>query len=86
MSEGADHTSLTDGATGHHTKINYITYLEDVDKLRVGDVTVLVLIKVVEDDAKLLSGEEDSKLRHELFELKLLEDAVLIAVEALHTE
>ena len=61
-------------------------YLQYIDKLRVGDVTVLVLIKVVEDDAKLLSGEEDSKLRHELLELKLLEDAVLIAVEALHTE
>ena len=61
-------------------------YLQYIDKLRVGDVTVLVLIKVVEDDAKLLSGEENSKLRHELFELKLLEDAVLIAVEALHTE
>ena len=61
-------------------------YLQDIDKLRVGDVTVLVLIKVVEDDAKLLSGEEDSKLRHELLELKLLEDAVLIAVEALNKE
>ena len=61
-------------------------YLQYIDKLRVGDVTVLVLIKVVEDDAKLLSGEEDSKLRHELLKLKLLEDAVLIAVEALHTE
>ena len=67
-------------------KLDDVTYLENVDEFGVGDVSVLVLIKVVEDDAKLLSSEEDSKLRHELLELKLLEDAVLIAVEALNKE
>ena len=59
------------------------TYLEDVDELVVGDVAVLVLIEVVEDDAKLLSRQEDSQLRHELLEFKLLQDAVLVAIEAL---
>jgi len=58
-------------------------YPENVDELGVGDVAVLVLVKVVEDDSQLLTGEEDAQLRHEFFELQLLEDAILIAVEAL---
>ena len=62
-----------------------MTYLEDVDELVVGDVAVLVLIEVVEDDAKLLSRQEDSQLGHEFLELKLLQDAVLVAIEALQT-
>ena len=61
------------------------TYLEDVDEFGVGDVTVLVLIEVVEDDAQLLPREEDTKLGHEFFELKLLQHTILVAVKALHT-
>ena len=60
-----------------------VTYLEDVDEFGVGDVAVLVLIEVVEDDAKLLSSEEDAQLRHELLKLQLLEHSILVAVEAL---
>lgn len=56
--------------------------LEDVDELVVGDVTVLVLIEVIEDDAKLLFCEEDTQLGHELFELQLLQDSVLVAIKA----
>ena len=60
-----------------------VSYLEDVDELSVGDVAVLVLVEVVEDDAQLLSSEEDAQLRHELLELQLLQDTVLVAVKAL---
>ena len=63
-----------------------LTYLEDVDEFSVGDVAVLVLIKVVENDAKLLSGEENSKLGHELLELKLLQDSILVAIETLQRQ
>jgi len=56
--------------------------LEDIDELRVGDVAVLVLIEGVEDDAELLSSEENTKLAHKFFEFELLEDAVLVAIEA----
>ena len=62
-----------------------MTYLENIDELRVGDVAVLVLIEGIEDDAELLSGEENAKLAHELFEFELLEDAVSVAIEALPT-
>lgn len=61
------------------------TYLEHVDKLGVCDVSVLVLIEVVEDDAELLSGKEDAKLGHEFFELQFLENSILVAIEALKT-
>ena len=60
-----------------------VTYLENVDEFGVGDVAVLVLIEVVEDDAKLLSSEEDAQLRHEFLEFQLLEHSILVAVEAL---
>ena len=59
------------------------TYLEHVDEFAVGDVAVFVLIKVVEDYAKLLSRQEYSQLGHKLLEFKLLQDAVLIAIKAL---
>ena len=62
-----------------------MTYLEDVDELAVGDVAVLVCIEVIEDDAELLSGEEDSQLGHEFLELELLKHSVLVAIEALKT-
>ena len=61
------------------------TYLEDVDEFGVGNVTVLVLIKVVKNDAQLLPCEEDTKLGHEFLELELLQHTVLVAVKALHT-
>ena len=60
-----------------------LTYLENVDKLGVGDVSILVRVKVVKDDSKLLPGKEDTKLGHELLELQLLEDSVLVCVVAL---
>lgn len=60
-----------------------MTYLKDVDELSVGDVAVLVLVEVVEDDAELLSCEEDAQLGHELLEFELLKDSVLVAIEAL---
>ena len=62
-----------------------MTYLEDVDELVVGDVAILVLVKVVEDDTELLSCEEDTQLGHELLELELLKDSILVAIEALNT-
>ena len=59
----------------------YIT--ENVDEFCVCNVTVLVLIEVIEDDAKLLFCEEDTQLGHELFELQLLQDSILVAIKAL---
>lgn len=60
-----------------------MTYLENVDELAVGDVAILVRVKVVEDDAELLSCEENAQLGHELLKLQLLKDSVLVAIEAL---
>lgn len=60
------------------------TYPKHTDELGIGNVTVFVLVKVVEDDTQLLSGQEYAKLRHELLELQLLEHAILVAVKALH--
>ena len=60
-----------------------LTYLENVDELGVGDVSILVGIKVVKDDSELLPGKEDTKLGHELFKLQLLKYSVLVAVVAL---
>jgi len=62
------------------------TYLENVDKLSVCDVSVLVLIKVVKDDSELLPGKENTKLGHELFELQLLKDSVGVSVVALQKD
>ena len=62
-----------------------MTYLEHIDELSVGDVSVLVGIEGVEDNTQFLSGEEDAELGHELFELQLLQNSVLIAVKALAT-
>ena len=59
------------------------TYSEDTDELGISDVAVLVLIEMVEDDAQLLSGQENAQLRHELLKLKLLQHSVLVAVKAL---
>lgn len=60
-----------------------MTYLENVNELVVGDVAILVRVKVVEDDAEFLSCEEDAQLGHELLELQLLKDSILVAIEAL---
>lgn len=62
------------------------TYLEDVDELGVCNVTVLVLIEVVEDDAELLSSKENAQLRHEFLKLQFLKDTILVAIEALKKE
>jgi len=66
-----------------HLKYSGLAYLEDVDELGVGDVAVFVRVEVVEDDAEFLSGEENAKLGHELFEFELLQDTILVAVETL---
>ena len=59
------------------------TYLENIDEFCVCDVAILVLVEVIEDDTELLSGEENAKLRHEFLELELLQNTVLVAIEAL---
>merc|ERR1712166_1553948 len=56
-------------------------YLEDVDELSVGDLAVLVVIEVVVDVSKFLTGKEHSELGEELLELKLGKGAVLVSVE-----
>jgi len=57
--------------------------LEDVDELSVGDLAVLVVIEVVVDVSKFLTGKEHSELGEELLELKLGKGAVLVSVELL---
>ena len=59
------------------------TYLEHIDELRVANVAILVGVEVVEHDTEFLSGEENSKFWHKLFEFQFAQNTVLISVKAL---
>ena len=61
----------------------FLTYLEALYELTPLDVAVLVGVEGIEDDAKLLSCEEDAKFWHHFLELKLVENSVLIGIELL---
>ena len=63
-----------------------MTYLEDLYELWVANAAILVGIELIEDDSKLLSGEEDAQLGEELFKFQLAQDSILVLVKALSNQ
>ena len=59
------------------------SYLYGVDEFLVTDFAVFVHVECVVDDAQLLAGQKYAQLGHHLLELKLVEGAVAVAIEAL---
>lgn len=65
-------------------KILTVTYSESVYELFVPNLAVFVDVKLVIDSSEFLSGQENTKLREELLELKLVQESSSVSIEVLH--
>jgi len=62
-----------------HTFLRHVVS-EAVDELGVADRVVLVQVKVIEDSAQLLGGQENAKLVQELVEFLSVKSSVFVPV------